>query len=182
MKYSKYSIILFSFLAIGTVISCNQKMDSRNDSIRADKSSKIRFGFRGESLFYSLNGNEYEIWSTWIEERRVYLDDLDEANLTEKQKTEIFKEILAFIKKTENRKPVLFYNEDLKNSDLWKKLCEKYSTEIERIEVTNTEQENIDFYNSLVEDLKYKGTIININGFTITTIDELDKHWDEIKK
>ena len=163
-------------------MSCNQKMDSKNDSETKEESSKIRFGFRGESLFYKLNGKEYEIWSTWIEERRVYLDDLDKTNLTEKEKTEIFKEILTYIKKTENRKPVLFYNEDLKSSDLWKKLCEKYSAEIERVEVTNTEQENIDFYNSLVEDLKYEGTTININGFTITTVEELDKHWDEIKK
>ncbi|MBL4604437.1 MAG: hypothetical protein JKY02_01860 [Flavobacteriaceae bacterium] len=182
MKNSKFSIIIFGFLLIGAIISCNQKSETKNDSRIKEEYSNISFGFRGESLIYKLNGKEYEIWSTWIEGRQVYLDDLDKTNLTEKEKTEIFEGIIKFILRTENQKPIFFYNKDLKSSSLWKKLCENHSSEIERIEVTNTEQENIDFYNTLVEDLKYEGTEININGFTIKSVEELDEHWDEIKK
>ena len=33
--------------------------------------SHIRFGFRGEGIFYKLNGKEYELWSTWADGIRI---------------------------------------------------------------------------------------------------------------
>ena len=163
-------------------MSCNRKTESKNDLRVENNTSPIRFGLRGESLFYQLNGNEYEIWSTWIEERRVYLDDLDETDLSDEEKTQIFKEIVTFINLKEKRKPVFFYNEDLQSSTLWKKLCAQFTDKIQRVEITTTEQENENFYNYLVETLQNGNVEHNFNGLIIKSVEDLDKHWDEIKK
>jgi hypothetical protein len=180
----RYSIIILLLLAFGS--SCQEK--EKSQKLEANKLAesipdfqKIRFGFRGESIFYVLNNKEYEVWSTWIKERKVFLDDLDNTDLTNSEKKQIFIDIVDFINKKEGQKPVFCFNSDLESSNLWKQLCVKYANQIQRIDISNTEQENEAFYNSLVKTLERKRDEVHINGFVLKSVEDLNKHWDKIK-
>ena len=193
MKKNFFYLLFILFLGLnyhGVLLGCKElhrkkvsskiELDKSKDS--SEVTSNIRFGFRGESIVYNLNGTEYEIGTTYVNESRVYLDDLDNTDLSRSNKSLIFKDIVDYINETEKRKPVIFYNSDLKSSELWGELCEQYSNRIKRVEVTTTEQENEEFYKFLVESIENDNAEHNFNGLIIRTVEDLDKHWDEIKK
>ena len=87
--------------------------------------SHIRFGSHGESIFYKLNGKEYELCSTWVDGKRIHIDDLTKTNLDENQKTKVFVEIIQFVNQKDNEKPIICYNSDYADSELWNKLKTK---------------------------------------------------------
>ncbi|MEM6724358.1 MAG: hypothetical protein AAF598_09995 [Bacteroidota bacterium] len=179
--HNKSLILLISCFLLAAYTSCNQKTESKHNLNVEDPTAPIRYGFRGEGLYYRLNGEEYELWSTWGEERSVVLDDLDETNLSDEEKTQMFKDIIAFVIQSDKSKPVFYYNEDLESSTLWRKLCSEFADQIERVEVTNTKQKNMDYYNQLVDLLQHEGTEIHVDEFIIKSVEELDQHWEEIK-
>ncbi|WP_291115324.1 hypothetical protein [Flavobacterium sp. UBA6135] len=143
--------------------------------------SHIRFGFRGEGIFYKLNGKEYELWSTYVNGVRIYFDDLTKTDLDENQKTKMFSEIIKFVNINDNQKPIICYNSDYQDAELWKRLSTDFSSEIKDVEVSNVEKENSALYKNMAEDLKSGLTEINIRGLKIKTIKDLDKHWNKIK-
>lgn len=143
--------------------------------------SHIKFGLRGEGIFYNLNGKEYELWSTGFNGIRIYLDDLRKTNLNENQKSKMFAEIIRFVNQKENEKPIICYNSDYQDADLWKKLSTEFSSEISGVEISNVEKENIALYKSMSEELKTGLAEINIKGLKLKTVKDLDKHWDKIK-
>ena len=143
--------------------------------------SHIRFGFRGEGIFYKLNGKEYELWSTWINGVRIHFDDLRKTDLNESQKTKMFEEIIQFVRDKDNEKLIICYNSDYQDAGLWKKLTAEFSSEIKNVEVTNVEKENAKLYKSMSKDLKTGLTEYRIRGLKIKSIKDLDKHWDKIK-
>ena len=54
---------------------------------KSNKFSHIKFGFRGEGIYYNLEGKEYGFDSTWFGGINICLRDLSDTNLDEKQKT-----------------------------------------------------------------------------------------------
>ena len=148
---------------------------------KTNKFSHIKFGFRGEGILYELNGKEYELWSTWIDGIRIHFDDLSKSELNEKQKTKMFTEIIQFVHEKENEKPIICYNSDYQDAELWKRLTTEFSSEIKNVEITNIEKENDTLYKSMSEDLKTGLTEHRIKGLKIKSVKDLDKHWDKIK-
>ncbi len=146
-----------------------------------DNFSNIRFGSRREGIFYKLNKKEYELWSTYVNGIRINIDDLTETDLNENQKTKIFTEIIQFIKIKDNEKPIICYNSDGKDAKLWQKLTAIFSSEIKNVEISTVEENNINLYKMMSEDLKTGLAEINIRGLKIKTVKDLDKHWNKIK-
>lgn len=143
--------------------------------------SHIRFGFRGEGIFYKLNGKEYELWSTWVDGTRIHIDDLTKTDLNENQKTKMFAEIIQFVNQKDNEKPIICYNSDYQDAKLWERLSIKFSSEIKNVEISNIQKDNINLYKNMSEDLKTGLAEINIRGLKIKTIKDLDKYWNKIK-
>ena len=143
--------------------------------------SHIRFGSRGEGIFYKLNGKEYELWSTWIDGIRIHFDDLTKTDLNENQKIKMFSEIIQFVNLKDNEKPIICFNLDYKDAELWKRLSTEFSSEIKDVEVSNVEKENIALYKKMSEDLKTGLAQINFRGLTLKTVKDLEKHWNKIK-
>ncbi|WP_407557912.1 hypothetical protein [Winogradskyella sp. 4-2091] len=143
--------------------------------------SHIKFGFRGEGIIYKLNGKEYELNSTWINGIRIQFDDLTNTGLNEKQKTKMFAEIIQFVNQKDNEKPIICYNSDYKDAELWKRLSTEFRSEIKDIEISDVEKDNIALYKIMSEDLKTGMAEINIRGLKLKTVKDLDKHWNKIK-
>lgn len=144
--------------------------------------SHIKFGFRGEGIIYKLDSKEYELWSTYINGIRIYLDDLRKTDLNEGQKTKMFKEIIQFVTQKDKKRPIICYNSDYSDADLWKKLAIEFSSEIENTEITTIEKENEALYETISDSLKTGKAIHKFeNGLEIRSIKYLDKYWDYIK-
>ena len=90
-------------------------------------------------------------------------------------------EIIQFVNKKENEKPIISYNTDEKDSELWKKLTVEFRSQIKEVEITNNKEANEDWYKSMKTDLETGMTEINIQGLKLKTIKDLDKHWNKIK-
>ena len=141
--------------------------------------SHIRFGIRGEGIFYKLNGKEYELWSSWFEGTTIFIDDLTNRGLDDNQKTKIFKEIIQFVNIKDDEKPIICYNSDYKDAELWKKLSTEFSSEIKSLEISNIEKDNITLYKNMSENLKTGFAEMHIKGLKLKTIKDLDKHWNK---
>ena len=148
---------------------------------KSNKFSHIKFGSRGEGIYYNLNGKEYGYDSTCFNGIDIGLRDLSDTNLNEAQKTKMFMEIIQFVNETENEKPTISYNTDAKDSELWKILTVEFSSKIKNVETTNNEEANENWYESMKVDLETGLTEINIQGLKIKTVKDLDKHWNKIK-
>lgn len=149
-----------------------------------DKSNEfahIKFGSRGEGIYYNLKGKEYGFDSTWIGGINICLRDLSDTKLNENQKTKMFMEIIQFVNEKENEKPTISYNTDEKDSELWKKLVVEFSSQIKSVEITNNKEANENWYESMKAELETGLTEINIRGLKIKTVKDLDKHWNKIK-
>ena len=143
--------------------------------------SHIKFGFRGEGILYKLNGKEYELNSTWIDGIRIHFDDLTKTDLNENQKTKMFAEIVQFVKQKDNEKPIICYNSDYQDAELWKRLSTEFNSEIRNVEISTVENDNVALYKNMSEDLKTGMAEINIKGLKLKTVKDLDKHWNKIK-
>ncbi|MEW7292885.1 hypothetical protein [Aquimarina sp. 2304DJ70-9] len=143
--------------------------------------SHIKFGFRGEGIIYKLDGKEYELSSTWIDGIRIHFDDLTKTDLNVNQKTKMFAEIIQFVNKRDNEKPIICYNSDYKDAELWKRLSSEFSSKIKDVEISDVEKENIALYKNMSDDLITGLAEINIKGLRIKTVKDLDKHWNKIK-
>ena len=88
-------------------------------------------------------------------------------------------EIIQFV--NENEKPTISYNTDEKDSELWKNLTDEFSSKIKDVEITNNEEANEVWYESMKSDLETGLTEINIRGLKIKTVKDLDKLWNKIK-
>ena len=148
---------------------------------KTNKFSHIKFGSRGEGIYYNLNGKEYGFDSTYFDGIHICFDDLGVGNLNESQKTKMFIEIIQFINEKENVKPTISYNTDEKNAELWKKLTVEFSSQIKDVEITNNEEANETWYNSMKADLETGLAEMNIQGLKLKTVKDLDKHWNKIK-
>lgn len=148
---------------------------------KSNKFSHIKFGSRGEGIYYNLNGKEYGYNSTCFNGIDICLRDLSDTDLNEAQKTKMFMKIIQFVNETENEKPTISYNTDEKDSELWKKLTVEFSSKIKKIETTNNEEANDSWYKSMKADLETGLTEINIQGLKLKNVKDLEKHWNKIK-
>ena len=140
----------------------------------------ISFGFRFEGILYQLRGKEYRINSTWIGGNRVYIDDLTKMDLDLNDRTKIFKEIVQFLIQSDGEKPIICYNSDFADAELWNKLAGELNSQIS-LEVGNVKTANINFYKVMSEYLKSGLIEVNIKGLKLKTIEDLDKNWNKIK-
>ncbi len=142
----------------------------------------IKFGFRGEGILYELNGKEYELNSTWFNGVRVDFDDLRKTVLNKNQKTKIFEEIIQFLNQQDREKPIICFNSDYEDAELWKRLSNEHKSQIKHTEITTIEEQNKSLYKSMAESLRTgRATHQFQNGLKIKSIKYLDKHWDYIK-
>ncbi len=144
---------------------------------RKNKYPHIKYGFRGEGILYQLGKKEIEIWSTWINGRRLYMDDAFKGeSLTEDQKRTIFKELVDF-SNWNKEKPIIVYTSDSSDSKLWRTMCRELENSIKSVE-TSTEEENEQTqYESMKKDLETGLVTIKIDGWVLKTVKDLDKYW-----
>ena len=112
---------------------------------------------------------------------RFQFDDLTKTDLNENQKIKMFVEIVQFVNQKNNEKPIICYNSDYKDADLWKRLSAEFSSRIKNVEISDIEKDNIALYKNMSEDLKTGMAEINIKGLKLKTVKDLDKHWNKIK-
>ncbi|QNL22236.1 hypothetical protein HZR84_09895 [Hyphobacterium sp. CCMP332] len=144
---------------------------------RKNKFPHIKYGFRGEGIIYQLGQLEIEIWSTWIDGRRIYMDDAFEGNdLTDDQKRIIFRELIEFTN-WQKEKPIIVYTSDSPESDLWKKCCEEFNDSIKSIETSTNKENEQARYDMMKEDLETGLATINIDGWVLKTPEDLDQYW-----
>jgi hypothetical protein len=80
----------------------------------------IKFGFRGEGIIYHFGEKQIELDSTWIEGRRIFFDHIHGAELTDSEKHQLFRDVIAFVNQTEKRKPIIGYNTDVADAEIWR--------------------------------------------------------------
>lgn len=149
-------------------------------SKQANNVSNLQFGFRGEGIELEINNKKVELWSTWTNGRRIFLDELRETDLTSTEKQIVFIEILKFVNEHE-KKPIICFNVDFQDAELWERLSKEFRTLILDIEKITIDQENAKLYQSMVEELRRGAKHIFPNGLEISSIQYLNKHWDYIK-
>jgi len=101
--------------------------------------------------------------------------------LSENQKIKMFMEIVQFVNFEDKEKPIICYNSDYMDAELWKRLSAKFSSGIKDVEISTVEQDNIVFYENLSRELKTGLAVMYIRGLKLKTIKDLDKHWNKIK-
>jgi hypothetical protein len=148
--------------------------------MESEKYPHIKYGFRGEGVEYNDGENDVEIWSTWIEGCRLYLDDFkskDGKQLPESFKRKWFKEVIDFAQLTnEGELPIVEFTIDKEDGQLWEELCLEHKDSIKEVIKTTAKEELISFYNSLVQDVS-QGHEIHRDGYVIKTKEELDEYW-----
>ena len=93
----------------------------------------------------------------------------------------MFSEIVQFVNLKAKERPIICYNSDYQDAELWKGLSAKFSSEIKNVEISNVEEDNINLYKSMAKDLKTGMAEINIRGLKLKTVRDLDKHRNKIK-
>lgn len=142
-------------------------------SFDPSKFSHIRLGFRGAGVFYRLQDQEIEFWSTWIRGRRLYLDNaFKDFSLGKSTKRKVFQELLEFFN-AHKEKPIIVYTSDSMEAPIWKELCLEFRDLIEGVESRSTAEVERAFYNSLKANLKTGQYSIEIDGYTLKSVADL---------
>jgi hypothetical protein len=147
----------------------------------------LKFGFRGENIYYEIFGKTTEISFTWINGPRLYTESIHRWNdgslLSEEEKHEIFNKAIGLIKQRFN-KAIVVINVDDDPKQNWERQCLKNKEDIENIEYTSDE-ENIKWMKKEHLDTMKKTGLL-MDGIKITTEEELDivlkKCFQDIKK
>jgi len=142
---------------------------------------EIRFGVGYEYIVFQTNGKEYELYSTFIGGRRLYLDGMRETDLNDSQKVKAVIDIIDFIQNKESEKTIVCFNEDYADAGLWRDLVTKYTSKIEAVEITNVQSENDKLYETMLEDVESGSIVHHFDSFKIETKEDLDKYWHLIK-
>ena len=155
-------------------------------SRKADKTSfpKISLGFRGEDLEYETQNDSLSISSTWINGRRIYMDDIQHWKskniISDFDKSIIFKDILEFLNKKCKERPIVVINID-HNKRLWENLCEQYIEQIESIEYQSDKEKEQFLFDSMLENIRRGGTLI-VDNKTIKTEEQFLNYWQSRDK
>ncbi|MBV9988343.1 MAG: hypothetical protein JO301_11740 [Chitinophagaceae bacterium] len=148
---------------------------------KAAKSSfpKISLGFRGEDLEYVTENDSLYISSTWIDGRRVFMDDIQKWKssniITEFDKRVIFRDILEFFNKKAKEKPIVVINVD-HDKELWEELCQEYKEQISSVEYQSDKQKDQFAYDCMLDNIRRGGSLIDGNEI-ITTEEQFLEYW-----
>ncbi|UTW61493.1 hypothetical protein KFE98_15960 [bacterium SCSIO 12741] len=142
-----------------------------------NKFPHIQYGFRGEGILYKFKGKEFEIWSTWGNGRRIYLDEIyPHEKFTIEEKRIMFKDIVAF-SKWKMELPIIVYTSISDDAHIWRELCIEFKDSIKSVE-TSTEEENLQSqYNMMKEGLEGGLATYHIDGQVLKTVKDLETYW-----
>jgi hypothetical protein len=153
---------------------------------KTDKTSfpKISLGFRGEDLEYVTENDSLDISSTWINGRRIYMDNLQnwKSNkiISSSDKEVIFKDIVEFLNKKTKEKPIVVINVD-HDKELWENLCEQYKEQISSIEYQSEKEKDQLMHDNMLDNIRRGGSLIDGNQ-TITTEEQFLEYWKNREK
>ncbi len=153
---------------------------------KADKTlfPKISLGFRGEDLEYATKIDSLYISSTWINGRRVYMDNVQhwksKKSVSDSDKAVIFKDIIEFLNDKTREKPIIVINVD-HDKELWENLCEEYKEQIISIEYQSDKENDKFVYDSMLDNIRRGGSIIDGNQ-TIATEEQFLEYWKSRQK
>ena len=86
---------------------------------------RMKFGFRGENIVYSLPDKEIELEYTWINGPRVYTESIDKwrdgSAMTEDEKRKVFRDAVHFVKR-KDKQAIIVINSDDPSKELWEEL------------------------------------------------------------
>ncbi len=149
---------------------------------RKNKFPHIKYGFRGEGILYQLGNKQLEIWSTWIDGRRIYLDDITGGQqLNKEQKESLLREIVEFTN-WNKEKPIIVYTNDSHDAKLWRTLCMELCDSIKSVETSATEENELEQYNFMKAELETGRATFNVDGRILKSIKDLDKYWNSKRK
>lgn len=143
---------------------------------------KIKLGFRGEDIDYTVRNQSTWIGFTSCKGERIYSDSIKKWNdtgesLSQQDKVSILKDVIRFVRKPwwSWAKPIIVINMDDPDRDLWEQVCKLEMRSIKRIEYTsNQEQKN--FARQMWLEVLQKQRILMMNGTRITNESELDDY------
>ena len=138
---------------------------------------RMKFGFRGENIFYSLSDKEIELEYTWINGPRVYTESIDRwrdsSPMTEDEKRKVFSDVVHFVKR-KAKKAIIVINSDDPSKELWEQLCSLNQSVIHDIEYTSDEDQ-YQFDRSMWLGFIMAGKSINFDGVEVRSEEELDE-------
>ena len=143
------------------------------------KYAQIEIGSRGEGITYRFPNKTVELDSTWITGRRVFFKGKNISNLSDIERKELFISVVDFFNSGEKIKPIIVYNSDSENATLLKQLCFEYRDKIESVETSSLMDDEQNFYDSMKRDLETGRCTINIDGYVLKTVKDLDEYWEE---
>ncbi len=143
------------------------------------KYAQIEIGSRGEGITYRFPNKTVELDSTWITGRRVFFKGKNISNLSDIEMKELFISVVDFFNSGEKIKPIIVYNSDSENATLLKQLCFEYRDKIESVETSSLMDDEQNFYDSMKRDLETGRCTINIDGYVLKTVKDLDEYWEE---
>lgn len=140
---------------------------------------KITLGFRGEDLEYKTQNDSVYISSTWIDGRRIYMDNIQSWKskklISDFEKSIIFKGIVEFLNKECNEKPIIVINID-HDKQLWENFCEQYKGQIKNVEYQSDKEKEEFLYDSMLKSIR-RGDVFIIDNKTITTEEQFFDYW-----
>lgn len=145
---------------------------------------RISLGFREEELKYETDTELLYINSTWVNGRRVYLDGIQKWKsnkvISNTDKEVIFKNILDFLNKEINERPIMVINTD-HDKDLWEALCEQYKDQINSVEYESDREKSEFLFGLLLDNIRRGGSLMDGDRM-ISTEEEFLVYWQTKQK
>lgn len=140
---------------------------------------KISLGFRFEGLEYVTQNDSLYISSTWINGRRIYMNNIQKwksnNSITDSDKAIIFKNIVNFLNDKTKEKPIVVINID-HDKELWENLCKQYKEQISAIEYESDKEKEDFLYKTFLDNIRRGGSLV-VGDQTITTEEQFLEYW-----
>lgn len=164
---------------MATISSFLKKLFNQETKKNKTVSPKVSFGFRGEGLEYITENDSLYISSTWINGRRVYMDNIQNWKskkvISDSDKAIIFKDIVEFLNEKAKEHPIVVINVD-HDKELWENLCELYKEQISSIEYQSDKEKDQFIFDSMLDNIRKGGSLIDGNQ-TIDTQEQFLEYW-----
>lgn len=136
----------------------------------------LQYDIRSEEVAYELPDKSLRLAWTHINGQRIYTDSIDKwkggAKLTEAEKSSVFADVVAYLRRQTKEKLIIVINTDHDKS-FWEAECDKFPTDIKGKEYTSDKNKNDLVYHMLLAELPN----LTVDGLKITTKEELDNYW-----
>jgi len=157
---------------------------------RKDKSddgggdARMKYGSRGEEITYRRSEKTIEIGFSWSAGARLETDGIEKwrggSSLTDAEKTQVFNDVLTFVKMTRG-KPVVVINRDDPSQALWSNLCAKRQSDIARLEYTS-DDEGLQLQRADWLETVRAGKQLIIDGVRVETEADVSRALERLKR